>query len=123
MYVCERNVHRLKQNLNIYICRQNLEEVLFHVFQSSNFLFQEPSLAGIFQWSGAEEMTKYEMCVVMADVFNLPKDHIKPDSTPTSGAVRPYNAHLHSGRLEDLGIGKRRSYKDGITEVLRPFVN
>ncbi|ELU01859.1 hypothetical protein CAPTEDRAFT_100199 [Capitella teleta] len=83
---------------------------------------QNDSFDGIFHWSGAEEMTKYDMCLVMADVFNLPKDHIKPDRTPTTGAVRPYNAHLDSSRLEDLGIGQRRTFKEGAYQVFKPFL-
>ena len=66
-------------------------------------------------------MTKYDMSLVMADAFDLPASHIQPDSQPSSGAKRPYNAHLGSGRLEQFGICHRRPFKQAIKDCLAPF--
>ena len=67
-------------------------------------------------------MTKYDMCIQMAEIFGLPTSHIVPDRTPSSGAVRPYNAHLDSSRVEALGIQRRVSFKEGAKNVLEPFL-
>lgn len=41
---------------------------------------QDPSIRGIFHFSGKEQMTKYEMAVAMAQAFNLPSNHLIPVS-------------------------------------------
>lgn len=79
-------------------------------------------MTGIFQWSGNENMTKYDMAVTMAKVFNLPANHIQADSTPSTGAKRPYNAQLDTHRLDKLGINAQRPFEEGIKDSLQPFV-
>ncbi|CAH1268492.1 MAT2B [Branchiostoma lanceolatum] len=93
------------------VCRQLAEKRL-----------QDPSLHGVFHWSGDEEMTKYTMAVAMAEVFNLPSSHLVADKEPSGGAPRPYDAHLDVSRLRDLGIGKTRPFRESIKEVLQPFL-
>lgn len=46
----------------------------------SSYHSQDPSLKGIFHWSGNEQMTKYEIACAMADAFNLPSSHLRPVS-------------------------------------------
>lgn len=65
--------------------------------------------------------TKYDMAVTMARCFQLPTDHIVPDTTP-AGANRPYDARLDCTRVEQLGIVKRTPFDQGIKSVLQPFV-
>eukprot|EP00058_Branchiostoma_floridae_P025888 XP_002611378.1 hypothetical protein BRAFLDRAFT_73226 [Branchiostoma floridae] len=93
------------------VCRQLAEKRL-----------QDPSLHGVFHWSGDEEMTKYTMSIAMAEVFSLPSSHLVPDKEPSGGAPRPYNAQLDVSRLTDLGIGKTRPFRESIKEVLQPFL-
>lgn len=82
------------------------------------------NMGGIFHWSGDENMTKYDMAIAMTSVFSLSPDHIIADKTVCTGAPRPYNAHLSSGRLENMGIKpKRTPFKQGIKAVLQPYVN
>lgn len=76
----------------------------------------------MFQWSGDENMTRYDMCLGMAKALGLSLDHIEADNTPSSGAKRPYNAHLDSGRIEQLGICKRTPFNDGIYACLKEYV-
>ncbi|XP_066572510.1 methionine adenosyltransferase 2 subunit beta isoform X2 [Amia ocellicauda] len=87
--------------------------------------FQDPSLRGIFHFSGKEQMTKYEIACAIADAFNLPSDHLRPlTEVPTdSGALRPQNAQLDCSRLEGLGIRHHTPFKIAITESLWPFLH
>lgn len=83
---------------------------------------QEPaSVQGIYHWSGSEEMTKYDMALIMAQVCNLSTDHIVADKEPSKGAPRPYNAQLHPGRVTALGINKFTPFEQGIKEVLAKY--
>ena len=82
---------------------------------------QDTSIKGIFQWSGDENMTKYDMACAMAAAFGISTDHIQPDKTASTGAKRPYNSQLDSSRLEQLGIGKRTKFAEGIKIVLSPY--
>ncbi|KAM4038367.1 methionine adenosyltransferase 2 subunit beta [Anomaloglossus baeobatrachus] len=84
---------------------------------------QDPSLKGIFHWSGNEQMTKYEIACAMADVFNLPRRHLRPVTQEPVGATpRPWNPQLDCSRLEALGIGQRTPFRVGIKESLWPFL-
>uniref|UniRef100_A0A3Q4NBJ4 Methionine adenosyltransferase 2 subunit beta n=1 Tax=Neolamprologus brichardi TaxID=32507 RepID=A0A3Q4NBJ4_NEOBR len=50
---------------------------------------QDPSIKGVFHFSGKEQMTKYEMAVAIAQAFNLPSGHLIPVSEqPAGGALR-----------------------------------
>nr|CAD7199505.1 unnamed protein product [Timema douglasi] len=70
---------------------------------------QRENISGIYQWCGKETLTKYEMVLQMAGVFNLPHSHITPASDPPalSSAVRPYDTRLDTTRVVGLGITKR----------------
>ncbi|CAC5412068.1 BRD4 [Mytilus coruscus] len=85
------------------------------------FYAQDKSIKGVYHWSGDENMTKYDMALVMADVFSLPSDHIQPDKKPSSGASRPFNSQLSCQRLKDLGIAKNSQFKSKILDVLKPY--
>ena len=83
-------------------------------------ILQDNSIKGIFHWSGNENMTKYDMSLTMAEIFNLPSEHIKADKNPSAGAARPYNSQLSCQRLKDLGIGRYSVFKEKILDVLKP---
>lgn len=76
---------------------------------------------GIYHWSGDENMTKYDMAVAMAEAFGIPTSHIQADKTASGGAVRPYDAHLDSSRVESLGICQRSKFKDCIKTALEKY--
>ena len=82
---------------------------------------QDKSLCGYFHWTSEDNMTKYDMAIAMAEIFNLPTSHIIPDKQPSGGAKRPYDAHLDSSRLEKLGICVRTPFKVALEPCLRPF--
>ena len=81
-------------------------------------MLQDASLTGIFHWSGKENMTKYQMCITMAKVFNLPTAHITADRSPSGGAKRPYDAHLDAKRITDLGISRYTPFSEGILSCI-----
>ncbi|KAE8614475.1 hypothetical protein XENTR_v10008180 [Xenopus tropicalis] len=84
---------------------------------------QDPSIKGIYHWSGNEQMTKYEMTCAMADAFNLPSSHLRPITDEPVGATpRPWNPQLDCSKLEKIGIGQRTPFRVGIRESLWPFL-
>jgi hypothetical protein len=52
-------------------------------------------------------MTKWQICQTFADIMGLPLDNMenfKPDEEPKDGTIRPYDCHLDTSALRDLGI-------------------
>ncbi|XP_027886184.1 methionine adenosyltransferase 2 subunit beta isoform X1 [Xiphophorus couchianus] len=84
---------------------------------------QDPSIRGIFHFSGKEQMTKYEMAVAMAQAFNLPSNHLVPlTEQPAGSAPRPINSQLNCSRLEQLSLSvEPRAFSVAISECLWPF--
>lgn len=69
-------------------------------------------------------MTKYQMVLKMAEVFGLPYNHIKPNLESSAASTqRPLDTEMSRLNLEKLGFGKSTIFEDGISEVLKPFVN
>ena len=95
-----------------FVCRQLAERRL-----------TDPSIKGVFHWSGPDCMTKYQMATAMAELFCLSSDHLVADKEPLKGAPRPYNSHLDSSDLEQMGIGRKTSFRDGIVKALKDFVS
>ncbi|XP_076836325.1 methionine adenosyltransferase 2 subunit beta isoform X2 [Brachyhypopomus gauderio] len=97
------------------VCRSMAERAL-----------QDPSLRGIFHYSGKEQMTKYEMACAIADAFNLPSSHLIPltEQPAGAGAQRPHNAQLECSRLELLGLSVEPTpFKTAIRDSLWPFLH
>ncbi|KAM7373795.1 hypothetical protein PAMP_006498 [Pampus punctatissimus] len=84
---------------------------------------EDPSIRGIFHFSGKEQMTKYEMAVAIAQAFNLPSNHLIPlTEQPAASALRPINSQLNCSRLELLNLSVLpRSFTSAITDCLWPF--
>lgn len=52
-------------------------------------------------------MTKYEICKTFADILGLPMDGIVANTAgndPTASVQRPYDCHLSTRALKELGI-------------------
>ncbi|KAK6513980.1 hypothetical protein TWF506_008410 [Arthrobotrys conoides] len=64
------------------------------------------SLPKILQFSSEDRCTKYEICERLAQVLGLPMPHIIANSTvdPNPSVKRPYDCHLSTKALKDLGI-------------------
>lgn len=61
----------------------------------------------ILQFSSEDRFTKYEICQMMAEILGLPLDGMVPDkegSAPGVGVQRPYDTHLSTKVLKDLGV-------------------
>ncbi|XP_041863894.1 methionine adenosyltransferase 2 subunit beta isoform X2 [Melanotaenia boesemani] len=84
---------------------------------------QDPSIRGIFHFSGKEQMTKYEMAVAMAQAFNLPSNHLIPlTEQPAGSAPRPVNSQLNCSRLELLNLSiEPQPFTSAIIDCLWPF--
>jgi len=53
------------------------------------------ALPPILHYSAPEPYTKYEICLILAELLKLPHEHIIPDTTESAGAVsRPKDSHL-----------------------------
>ncbi|XP_033106020.1 methionine adenosyltransferase 2 subunit beta-like [Anneissia japonica] len=83
---------------------------------------ENPSIKGIYHWSNNEQVTKFAMATKMAEIFNLPRDHLKANEKAPPGAPRPKNAQLDTSDLDGLGIGQRTPFQEGIKEALEPYL-
>lgn len=69
-------------------------------------MYKKP-IPTILHYSAAEPFTKYEMCLVFAQILGLPHSHIIPDAEPPTGAgatTRPRDCKLYTQETEDLGL-------------------
>ncbi|KAK4204336.1 hypothetical protein QBC40DRAFT_273265 [Triangularia verruculosa] len=65
------------------------------------------SLPRILQFSSEDKYTKYEICQLFAEINGLPIDRIRPNTEgndPNASVQRPYDCHLSTKALKDLGI-------------------
>ncbi|XP_071127491.1 methionine adenosyltransferase 2 subunit beta-like isoform X1 [Mytilus edulis] len=97
------------------------DDIAYVIRQLADKRIVDNSIKGVYHWSGDENMTKYDMALVMAEVFSLPSDHIQPDKKPSPGASRPFNSQLSCQRLKDLGIAKHSQFQSKILNVLKPY--
>jgi dTDP-4-dehydrorhamnose reductase len=59
------------------------------------------------QFSSENQMTKWQIVQTFADITGLPLDNLvpfKPEDQPSDGTVRPYDCHLDTTELKELGI-------------------
>lgn len=82
---------------------------------------ENPELTGYFHWSGTQMMTKYDMALAMAQLFDIPTSHIVADTKPATGAPRPFDCQLDCSRMESLGATKRTPFNVGIRAALEKF--
>lgn len=64
----------------------------------------------ILQFSSEDAMTKYQMCEKLAEVLGLSLVGMIPNkqgNDPKSSVQRPYDAHLSTKTLQELGINVR----------------
>lgn len=73
----------------------------------TNGLARGRDLPQVLHFSSEDKMTKWQICQTFADIMGLPLDNMvpfKPDEEPKDGTVRPYDCHLDTGALRELGI-------------------
>ena len=87
---------------------------------------KDRSFHGVWHWSSSEPMTKYQMVMQMAALFNMSSDHVIPVKEPSPGALRPYNSALDCSDLREIlpdhGADIATPFKEGIKSCLEPFV-
>ncbi|KAK6339338.1 hypothetical protein TWF718_008758 [Orbilia javanica] len=74
---------------------------------AEKYTSEDPTtLPKILQFSSEDKCTKYEICQRLAQVLGLPMPHIIANSTvdPNPLVKRPYDCHLSTKALKDLGI-------------------
>ncbi|KAK4105084.1 NAD(P)-binding protein [Parathielavia hyrcaniae] len=65
------------------------------------------SLPKVLQFSSEDKYTKYEMCALFGEIMGVPLDRIEPNSEgndPNASVQRPFDCHLSTKALKDLGI-------------------
>ena len=96
-------------------------DVAMVIRQISERHLSDPAFTGVWHWSGADCMTKFAMATAIAELFSLPHEHLCADDTPSSGAPRPYDAHLDCTELQSLGFGNQTSFREGMKAALQPY--
>ena len=76
---------------------------------ATQYLYQKEgaSLPSILQFTSEERYTKYEICKLFAEILGLPLDNMVADTTgpdPQATVLRPFDTHLSTNVLKDLGI-------------------
>ncbi|KAF3045966.1 hypothetical protein E8E12_009308 [Didymella heteroderae] len=65
------------------------------------------ALPRILQFSSEDRMTKWQIVQMFAEITGLPLDNLKPskpEDEPSDGTIRPYDCHLDTSELKELGI-------------------
>lgn len=65
------------------------------------------TLPKVLQFSSEDKYTKYEICQVFAKILGLPIDGMEPNTEgndPNASVQRPYDCHLSTRGLKELGI-------------------
>lgn len=68
---------------------------------------ERQGLPRILQFSSQDAMTKYDICQLFGEVMGLSTAGIEPNTQandPNASAQRPYDCHLRTEELEQLGI-------------------
>lgn len=68
----------------------------------------EPAaLPRVLQFSSEDKYTKYEICQLLGDLLGIRADRIEPNTEgndPNASVQRPFDCHLSTKALKDLGI-------------------
>jgi len=65
------------------------------------------ALPRVLQFSSEDKYTKYEMCELFGEIMGAPIDHIQANTEgndPNASVQRPYDCHLSTRALKELGI-------------------
>jgi dTDP-4-dehydrorhamnose reductase len=83
------------------------------------------SLPQILQFSSEDKMTKYEICQAFGEIMGLSIEGIQANTEgndPKASVQRPYDCHLSTKNLRDLGISvSTMNFKDWWRREVRAF--
>jgi len=99
-----------------------------NVLDIASFLIRlsllDKPLPPILHYTGIEPYTKYEICLVLANILSVPHTHITPDASvpsPEAAASRPKDCQLSMRVLERLGVDVGgHGFEEWWTEYLNP---
>jgi len=77
---------------------------------------------GVYQWSGRERWTKWDVVKMMSKELRIPMDHVTEVAGPSGGAARPRDVEMERTRLEEKGIGCHRDFTTAFLESIKPFL-
>ncbi len=83
---------------------------------------EDKTPGGIYQFAGAEAMTKCGMARIIAEILGVNQALVQADPSPPAGAPRPKDCRLESHRLLALGFAPRIQFADGVRDALAPFL-
>jgi dTDP-4-dehydrorhamnose reductase len=72
---------------------------------------------GIFHCAGSDVITRYEFGTILAEVFDLNKDLIKPVVSKQQRAVRPKNSSLNTEKIQNNTSIRFLGLRDGLNYV------
>jgi len=78
-----------------------------------------PLPPGVYQWSGLEKVSKWDVVKWISSEFGLSMDHLTEQAGPSGGTPRPRDVELVRERLQAAGISHHRDLRTGLMEVLR----
>lgn len=90
--------------------------------QMAEYGLQNPTWSGIYHWNNEEGFTKFAIAKIIAEIFDLPSDHLVGNKEPSAGAKRPVNCQLDCSDLKALGFGKTTPFRVGIKQELQQFI-
>ena len=65
---------------------------------------EQAKLPKILQFSSEDRYTKFEICQLLAEILGLPLEGMVGVKEAGTGAQRPYDTHLSTKKLQELGI-------------------
>jgi S-adenosylmethionine synthetase len=77
---------------------------------------------GVYQWSGVERLSKWDIVKMLAKEFDMSMDHLEEVAGASPGAPRPRDVELDRSKLEELGIHHHTTFKTGFLEAIKPFL-
>lgn len=75
-------------------------------------------LKGIYHFSAEQTMSKYQMLLVLGELFGLDTQHLQPVLEPTDSAKRPHDCTLSCQRLVSEGVVSTVSFQQGVRQSL-----
>ena len=87
----------------------------------ANRLGEGSEISGIYHCSSAVPYTKYSMARIMAEIMEIDPSLIREAAPDPNAAPRPENAKLDTGRLDKLGLGSYRDFREAAAEIIGKF--
>jgi S-adenosylmethionine synthetase len=89
-------------------CTEDVGRVLVSISEKYSKQQADEKLPRVLQFSSEQKYTKWEMTKILAEILGLPTDKLEPhdpSKEPTESATqRPYDSHLDTSVLKELGI-------------------